>query len=265
MFGKSKKSHTKSPVEDMERFYLDQFMNSPKNIPQGFNGMNPMNRMVGMNSMNNFNPMNNMNPMGNVNPMNNMNPMNNVAPMNNMNPMNNLNPMNNMNPMNNVDPSYSYPIEYTSSNYSTLPQPQNSIPNLDSMGTNPYATQSFPGQLTANSMSTSELPSLLQSSINEMGSEAMLSTPYLQPRVPNPTPSNGTGTGAPEAAAIQQSPNSTSDLADTTNNGLLTPPQTPYQPDPFQQLYNTMNKIENMNKRLRKIESYLGFRPDNTI
>ena len=48
MFGKSKKSQAKSPIEDMERFYLDQFLSSPKNIPQGLNGMTGMNRIEGL-------------------------------------------------------------------------------------------------------------------------------------------------------------------------------------------------------------------------
>ena len=167
--------------------------------------------------------------------------------------------------MSNLNSNYSYPVDYPTSSYNAMPQLQNSTPALD-WANNPYGTQTFPGQLTSNSMSTSELPSLLQSSINEMGSEAMLSTPYLQSRVPGSIPPSGTGTGAPEKTAIQQTADNNSALMNATNNnGVLNPSQTPYQSDPSQQLYNTMNKIENMNKRLRKIESYLGFRPDNTI
>ncbi|BEH90635.1 hypothetical protein T23_07370 [Turicibacter faecis] len=39
MFGKLKKQKTKSPVEQMEQFYLNQFLNPPKPTPQGPNGM----------------------------------------------------------------------------------------------------------------------------------------------------------------------------------------------------------------------------------
>ena len=39
MFGKLKKQKSRSPVEEMEQFYLNQFLNNPKIPPQGYNGM----------------------------------------------------------------------------------------------------------------------------------------------------------------------------------------------------------------------------------
>ena len=34
MFGKHKKQKSKTPIEEMEQFYLNQFLNNTKNPPQ---------------------------------------------------------------------------------------------------------------------------------------------------------------------------------------------------------------------------------------
>ena len=98
-----------------------------------------------------------------------------------------------------------------------------------------------------------------------MVEEPMLSNPYFQPRTPAPTPIPSTGAGAAETAAIQQQQKQQTAAETSEVTMTLTAPQTPYQNDLNQQLYDTFNKVENINKRLRKVESYLGFRPDNTI
>ena len=140
MFGKHKKQKSKSPIEEMEQFYLNQFLNNTKTPPQGYNGMSPLgpsfNQMMGpntsagpqfqsrnggMTAIGGLNPMmnNNFNPAQMPMVNNNLNMNSNHPPMmNNLHPIMNNNP--NLNPMMNppLNPNY-YPM--MDNNY---PQPQ---------------------------------------------------------------------------------------------------------------------------------------------
>ena len=138
---------------------------------------------------------------------------------------------------------------------------------------NPSSFESFPGKFTSSPTQSSQnqeltspdFHSLIQPSLTDMVEEPMLSNPYFQPRTPAPTPIPSTGAGAAETAAIQQQQKQQTAAETSEVTMTLTAPQIPYQNDLNQQLYDTFNKVENINKRLRKVESYLGFRPDNTI
>lgn len=156
MFGKHKKQKSKTPIEEMEQFYLNQFLNNTKNPPQGYNGMSPLgpsfNQMMGPNTSAGpqFQGRNGgMTSIGGLNSMmnNNFNPAQMPMANNNMNPnqpsmMNNPYPTMNTNPMmsNNPNPNY-YPMMDN-----TYPQPQ-----MMNNGTNaPYSMMN--NNLNSNQM-----------------------------------------------------------------------------------------------------------------
>lgn len=169
MFSKLKKQKSKTPIDEMEQFYLNQFLNNTKNPPQGHNGMSPLgpsvNQMMGPNtsagpqfqgrngampSIGGLNPMmnNNFNPaqMPMVNHNMNTNPpsmMNQPYPAMNQNP--NFNPSMNNYPNPNYGPmtdfnfpqpqpmnnaNTPYPMMNNNSNYNQAPMMNN--------GGNPY-------------------------------------------------------------------------------------------------------------------------------
>lgn len=294
MFGKLKKQKTKSPVEQMEQFYLNQFLNPPKPQQPGPNGMqqggmgfNPMmgannnsagpqfsGRMVppagGMNSMinNGFNP---GNPLTNANfnqpqPMmgNNFNPnqptmgngFNTSQPMMNGN-FNQPQPM--MNNENYPSMIPSSPLQNNFSPSTSLSSSPNDTftPNI---GAEPMHSNTFPGKSSFNDFSFEQLPAQpledLTPSLEDLTQTNILSNQYFQDTpltmTPTETPNRIPGIPAPHPTPTPSEP-----LFDpVTPTQTITPPQT---------AQDLQSKVDNINIRLRKVESYLGFRPETTI
>ena len=197
MFGKNKKNAI-SPVEEMEKFYLNQFLNSPKTQPQGANRMNQGPGMFNVGQPHNFNSNSQPGLGGNTFPSN--------PPFNNFNtqpptnqPYNNFNPQSLPNqPYNNFNPQPLPNQPYNNFN----PQP---LPNQPYNNFNPQPLPNpslFPRQ-------SDEMTSLIEPSLEDLGHE----------------------------------------------------PKT----DPIPVNDEVYNRVDNINIRLRKVESYLGLRPDHTI
>ena len=156
MFGKLKKQKSRSPVEEMEQFYLNQFLNNPKIPPQGYNGMPQngpgLNPMMGPNNSTGpqFQGQNGMGiPIGGLNSMINNDFNQNQVPMaaNNFIPNqlpmmnNNLNP-NQMPMMNNSLNPNSYPM--MENNYNQTPMMNNSTNTPYSMMNNNVNSNPLP-------------------------------------------------------------------------------------------------------------------------
>lgn len=156
MFGKLKKQKSRSPVEEMEQFYLNQFLNNPKIPPQGYNGMPQngpgLNPMMGPNNSTGpqFQGQNGMGtPIGGFNSMINNGFNQNQVPMaaNNFIPNqlpmmnNNLNP-NQMPMMNNSLNPNSYPM--MENNYNQTPMMNNSTNTPYSMMNNNVNSNPLP-------------------------------------------------------------------------------------------------------------------------
>ncbi|MTL51592.1 hypothetical protein GMA32_10775 [Turicibacter sanguinis] len=267
MFGKNKKN-AQSPIEEMEQFYLNQFLNSPKTPPQGVNRMQfPNNLGPGLPGSQGFGGMGNQPQFNNFQP--NQMPFNTQSQ--NMFPSSQSfnNQPQNMFPGNqsfNNQPQNMFPT-----NQSFNSQPQNPFLNNQSFN-NPTqntfssnesqidrSSNSFPGKYN-------ELTSLIQPTLDELGHEP--STLNLRPATSQPqAPVQNYNQSQPQAPA--QNYNQPQPQA-PAQNYYQSQSQTPiqsYEPvddyrDEVDEIYN---RVDNINIRLRKVESYLGFRPDNTI
>lgn len=315
MFGKLKKQKSRSPVEEMEQFYLNQFLNNTKIPPQGNNSMPSFGQMMGPNS--NFGPQfQNQNgasisQLGGFNPMMNNNFNNPQSPMMNTPNAHQFSPMNqnqipNQLSMNEYMPSNFIPNN-TNQNFNPNSMPtMNFSNNPSSMMNNPLATNQMMNhyqnntpypinnqinphsfQSTSNGTYPSQQnfnPSLINESVQStIGAEPTFndfsftqspqqSLPDLTPSLDNLTESNllsnpyfrpsHTPTNEP---VFQNLPKPTQ-----PNASMPTPPP-PSHNQPFQpvnepiDLPELQRKVDNINIRLRKIESYLGFRPETTI
>ncbi len=298
MFGKLKKQKTKSPVEQMEQFYLNQFLNPPKPTPQGPNGMpqggmgfnhsagpQVSGRMVpptgGINAMvnNGFNqgqPMmnNNFNPSqpGMSNNFNSSQPMmshnfNQPQPMMSHN-FNQPQPMmgNNFNqpqPMMSND-SYVTSISNPSlqNTYASLtPTSSFNEPLSSNIGAEPMNTVTFSDSASFNDFAFDSLPTQapqdLTPSLEDLTQTNILGNQYFSNQPLTLTPDT-TPTRVPGIPA--QNPTQTSNGSPVVN------PTPPFQDmSPSQAPQDIQSKVDNMNIRLRKVESYLGFRPETTI
>ncbi|MDE5978124.1 MAG: hypothetical protein K2G70_06665 [Turicibacter sp.] len=187
MFGKIKKQKSKSPVEEMEQFYMNQFLNNSKTPPQGYNGMtqnrpgfNPMmgnnqqmppqlqGREQGRTPLGGFNSMMNQNQMGMG--ANNFN-QNDFSMMNN-----NFNP--NIFPMNTPPSANNTPFFNNHFNQASImnnSMNQNQVGMMgNNMNQNPYQMQGdyfqqaqLPNQMAPNSYNNyNTLPDMSQSSAN---------------------------------------------------------------------------------------------------
>ena len=259
MFGKNKKN-AQSPIEEMEQFYLNQFLNSPKTPPQGVNRMQfPNNLGPGLPGSQGFGGMGNQPQFNNFQP--NQMPFNTQSQ--NMFPSSqsfNNQPQNMFagNQSFNNQPQNMFPGNQSFNN-----QPQNMFPtnqSFNSQPQNPFLNNQSFNNPTQNTFSSNEsqidrssnsfpgkyneLTSLIQPTLDELGHEP--STLNLRPATSQPQP---------------QAP---------AQNYYQSQSQTPiqsYEPlddyrDEVDEIYN---RVDNINIRLRKVESYLGFRPDNTI
>lgn len=298
MFGKLKKQKTKSPVEQMEQFYLNQFLNPPKPTPQGPNGMpqggmgfnhsagpQVSGRMVpptgGINAMvnNGFNqgqPMmnNNFNPSqpGMSNNFNSSQPMmshnfNQPQPMmgNNFNQPQSMmgNNFNQPQPMMSND-SYVTSISNPSlqNTYASLtPTSSFNEPLSSNIGAEPMNTVTFSDSASFNDFAFDSLPTQapqdLTPSLEDLTQTNILGNQYFSNQPLTLTPDT-TPTRVPGIPA--QNPTQTSNGSPVVN------PTPPFQDmSPSQAPQDIQSKVDNMNIRLRKVESYLGFRPETTI
>ena len=320
MFGKLKKQKSRSPVEEMEQFYLNQFLNNTKIPPQGNNSMSSFGQTMGPNpslgpqfqnqmgtpmSQGGFNPMMNNNfnnsqfPMMNTpNPQQfstmNQNQMPNPFSMNEYMPPNfipnnnnqNFNPssMPMMTPSNNPSSMLNNPLatnQMVSHYQSNTPYPMNNqmdSHSFQSMSNLAYSTQqnfnpslinqstqpTIGAEPTFNDFSFTQPPQQslpdLTPSLDDLTESNLLSNPYFRP---SHKPTN----------ELVLENNSKSPHANTTispNTSVPTSPP-PSQNQAFQpindptDLPELQRKVDNINIRLRKIESYLGFRPETTI
>ena len=298
MFGKLKKQKTKSPVEQMEQFYLNQFLNPPKPTPQGPNGMpqggmgfnhsagpQVSGRMVpptgGINTMvnNGFNqgqPMmnNNFNPSqpGMSNNFNSSQPMmgNNFnQPQSMMG--NNLNQPQSMmgSNFNQPQPTMSNDSYVTSisnpslqNTYASLtPTSSFNEPLSSNIGAEPMNTVTFSDSASFNDFAFDSLPTQapqdLTPSLEDLTQTNILGNQYFSNQPLTLTPDT-TPTRVPGIPA--QNPTQTS------NGSPIVNPTPPFQDmSPSQAPQDIQSKVDNMNIRLRKVESYLGFRPETTI
>ncbi len=179
----------------------------------------------------------------------------------------------------------------------SMNQPQ--IPSLinDSLiGSEP----SFPGQFSSNNTSLSstnqQLPDLTPS-LEDLTGTNILSNHYFRPTPPptipfepgagvqatndnqqttpttpidnsSLTPTNSAGTTNPNIPTTSVNPTVPSSLPQTliqTNPNQIISPCNQYQNTSNSDIYDFKNKVDNINIRLRKVESYLGFRPETTI
>ena len=320
MFGKLKKQKSRSPVEEMEQFYLNQFLNNTKIPPQGNNSMASFGQMMGPNSnfgpqfqnqmgtpmsQGGFNPMMNNNfnhsqfPMMNTPNSQQFSPMSqnqmpnpfsvneymppNFIPNNNnqnfnpssmpmMKPSNNpssmmSNPLamnqmvnhyqsNTPYPMNNQMDSHSF----QSPNNLTYPSQQNFNPSLINQSMQPTigAEPTF-NDFSFNQSSQESLPDLTPS-LDDLTKSNMLSNPYFRP---SHKPTN-------EIVFENNSKSPHTNATISSNTSMQSPPPPPqnqtFQPvnEPID-LPELQRKVDNINIRLRKIESYLGFHPETTI
>ena len=269
MFGKNKKN-AQSPIEEMEQFYLNQFLNSPKTPPQGVNRMQfPNNLGPGLPGSQGFGGMGNQPQFNNFQP--NQMPFNTQSQ--NMFPSSqsfNNQPQNMFagNQSFNNQPQNMFPGNQSFNN-----QPQNMFPtnqSFNSQPQNPFLNNQSFNNPTQNTFSSNEsqidrssnsfpgkyneLTSLIQPTLDELGHEP--STLNLRPATSQPqAPVQNYNQPQPQAPA---------------QNYYQSQSQTPiqsYEPlddyrDEVDEIYN---RVDNINIRLRKVESYLGFRPDNTI
>ena len=298
MFGKLKKQKTKSPVEQMEQFYLNQFLNPPKPTPQGPNGMPQggmgFNHSAGPQVSGRMVP-----PTGGINTMVN-NGFNQGQPMmnNNFNPSqpgmsNNFNssqPMmgNNFNqPQSMMGINFNQPQSMMGSNFNQ-PQPtmsndsyvtsisnpslQNTYASLtptssfneplsSNIGAEPMNTVTFSDSASFNDFAFDSLPTQapqdLTPSLEDLTQTNILGNQYFSNQPLTLTPDT-TPTRVPGIPA--QNPTQTS------NGSPIVNPTPPFQDmSPSQAPQDIQSKVDNMNIRLRKVESYLGFRPETTI
>ena len=298
MFGKLKKQKTKSPVEQMEQFYLNQFLNPPKPTPQGPNGMPQggmgFNHSAGPQVSGRMVP-----PTGGINTMVN-NGFNQGQPMmnNNFNPSqpgmsNNFNssqPMmgNNFNqPQSMMGNNFNQPQSMMGSNFNQ-PQPtmsndsyvtsisnpslQNTYASLtptssfneplsSNIGAEPMNTVTFSDSASFNDFAFDSLPTQapqdLTPSLEDLTQTNILGNQYFSNQPLTLTPDT-TPTRVPGIPA--QNPTQTS------NGSPIVNPTPPFQDmSPSQAPQDIQSKVDNMNIRLRKVESYLGFRPETTI
>ena len=287
MFGKLKKQKTKSPVEQMEQFYLNQFLNPPKPTPQGPNGMPQggmgFNHSAGPQVSGRMVP-----PTGGINTMVN-NGFNQGQPMmnNNFNPSqpgmsNNFNssqPMmgNNFNqPQSMMGSNFNQP-QPTMSNDSYVtsisnPSLQNTYASLtptssfneplsSNIGAEPMNTVTFSDSASFNDFAFDSLPTQapqdLTPSLEDLTQTNILGNQYFSNQPLTLTPDT-TPTRVPGIPA--QNPTQTS------NGSPIVNPTPPFQDmSPSQAPQDIQSKVDNMNIRLRKVESYLGFRPETTI
>ncbi len=320
MFGKLKKQKTKSPVEQMEQFYLNQFLNPPKPTPQGPNGMpqggmgfnhsagpQVSGRMVpptgGINAMvnNGFNqgqPMmnNNFNPSqpGMSNNFNSSQPMmshnfNQPQPMmgNNFNQPQSMMGDNFNQPQPMMSHNFNQPQSMMGNNFNQ-PQPmmsndsyvtsisnpslQNTYapltptssfnePLSSNIGAEPMNTVTFSDSASFNDFAFDSLPTQapqdLTPSLEDLTQTNILGNQYFSNQPLTLTPDT-TPTRVPGIPA--QNPTQTSNGSPVVN------PTPPFQDmSPSQAPQDIQSKVDNMNIRLRKVESYLGFRPETTI
>ena len=238
------------------------------------------------------------NPM-NTNPYNNFN-TNQLPMMNNLNtnqlPNNNnnfnqpqmpslINDTINSNIGAEPSPSTSFPGQFSFNDFSFSQPVQQTLPDLtpsleDLTGTNILSNQYF-------------RPNPVPTSASGAGAQAEKEIQNVTPSTPtnNPTltPTNAVGSTNPNIptmptnSAVLSPPPPTS-VTDTLQSTPVVPIQTP-QSYPSNQLatsvnpypnysainnqnidiYDVKNKVDNINIRLRKVESYLGFRPETTI
>ena len=211
MFGKLKKQKSRSPVEEMEQFYLNQFLNNPKIPPQGYNGMPQngpgLNPMMGPNNSTGpqFQGQNGMGiPIGGLNSMINNGFNQNQVPMaaNNFIPNqlpmmnNNLNP-NQMPMMNNSLNPNSYPM--MENNYNQTPMMNNNVnsnplPMMNnSYNQNPYTMMNNNFQQTPqmtnpmntnpyNNFNTNQLPMMNNLNTNQLPNN---NNNFNQPQIPS--------------------------------------------------------------------------------
>lgn len=265
MFGKLKKQKTKSPVEQMEQFYLNQFLNPPKPTPQGPNGMPQggmgFNHSAGPQVSGRMVP-----PTGGINAMVN-NGFNQGQPMMN----NNFNPSqpgmsNNFNssqPMMSND-SYVTSISNPSlqNTYASLtPTSSFNEPLSSNIGAEPMNTVTFSDSASFNDFAFDSLPTQapqdLTPSLEDLTQTNILGNQYFSNQPLTLTPDT-TPTRVPGIPA--QNPTQTSNGSPVVN------PTPPFQDmSPSQAPQDIQSKVDNMNIRLRKVESYLGFRPETTI
>lgn len=187
MFGKLKKQKSRSPVEEMEQFYLNQFLNNPKTPPQGYNGIPQngpgLNPMMGPNNSAGpqFQGQNRMGiPIGGLNPMMNNGFNQNQLPMaaNNFNPNqlpmtnNNLNP-NQMPMMNNSFNPNSYPM--MENNF-------NQTPIMNSSTNTPYSMM--------NNNFNSNQPPMMNNGFNQNPYPMMGNNFQQAPQMTNPMNTN---------------------------------------------------------------------------
>ena len=293
MFGKNKKN-AQSPIEEMEQFYLNQFLNSPKTPPQGVNRMQfPNNLGPGLPGSQGFGGMGNQPQFNNFQP--NQMPFNTQSQ--NMFPSSqsfNNQPQNMFagNQSFNNQPQNMFPGNQSFNN-----QPQNMFPtnqSFNSQPQNPFLNNQSFNNPTQNTFSSNEsqidrssnsfpgkyneLTSLIQPTLDELGHEP--STLNLRPATSQPqAPVQNYNQSQPQAPAQNYNQPQPQTPAQNYNqpqpqasaqNYYQSQSQTPiqsYEPlddyrDEVDEIYN---RVDNINIRLRKVESYLGFRPDNTI
>lgn len=211
MFGKLKKQKSRSPVEEMEQFYLNQFLNNPKIPPQGYNGMPQngpgLNPMMGPNNSTGpqFQGQNGMGtPIGGFNSMINNSFNQNQVPMaaNNFTPNqlpmmnNNLNP-NQMPMMNNSFNTNPYPM--MENNFNQTPMMNNNVnsnplPMMNnSYNQNPYTMMNNNFQQTPqmtnpmntnpyNNFNTNQLPMMNNLNTNQLPNN---NNNFNQPQIPS--------------------------------------------------------------------------------
>ena len=130
-------------------------------------------------------------------------------------------------------------------------------PNI---GAEPMHSNTFPGKSSFNDFSFEQLPAQpledLTPSLEDLTQTNILSNQYFQDTpltmTPTETPNRIPGIPAPHPTPTPNEP-----LFDpVTPTQTITPPQT---------AQDLQSKVDNINIRLRKVESYLGFRPETTI
>ena len=126
-------------------------------------------------------------------------------------------------------------------------EPMNTVTFSDSASFNDFAFDSLPTQAPQDL--TPSLEDLTQTNI--LGNQYFSNQPLTL--TPDTTPTRVPGIPA-------QNPTQTSNGSPVVN------PTPPFQDmSPSQAPQDIQSKVDNMNIRLRKVESYLGFRPETTI
>ena len=279
MFGKNKKNAI-SPVEEMEKFYLNQFLNSPKTQPQGANRMNQGPGMFNVGQPHNFNSNSQPGLGGNTFPSNP--PFNNFntqpptnQPYNNFNPQslpnqpyNNFNPQSLPNqPYNNFNPQ-SLPNQlYNNFNPQSLPnQPYNNF-NPQSPTNQPYNNfnnQSSPNQ-PYNNFNPQALPNQSYNNFNPQSSPNQPFNNFNNQALPNQSYNNFNPQPSSNPSSFPRQSNEMTSLIEPSLEDLGHEPGTSNYSESILVDDELYNRVDNINIRLRKVESYLGFRPDHTI